>query len=371
LNIKHNILLTVPSLQGKGGVAAYYKGVLPHLQAEPVVPLEIGGTHRAGSMLYPLMDQLRFRWAARKEHPALIHINPSLNFSCLVREGLIAWQTKQMGLPLLVFWRGWDKPFEAKVETKYRSFFRRTFGRADAFIVLASEFERTLRDWGITVPIFRETTSVDDRLLANFSVLDKWPDPPQQLKTIKILFLARLEQDKGAFETIQAFRQLLSKNSPVSLTIAGDGSIRHELEEYARIQKLTREQVRFTGDIRGESKTSALTEHHIYCFPTFYGEGLPNSVLEAMAFGMPVVTRPVGGLADIFEDKKMGRLVTSKSPEEITGCLEELVTNQDTMAKIGRYNAEYAGKHFRASKVAGRLLRIYDEVLAGISGKKG
>ena len=126
---------------------------------------------------------------------------------------------------------------------------------------------------------------------------------------------------------------------------------------------MTPQQINFTGDVRGQRKTDIFVEHHIYCFPTFYGEGLPTSVLEAMAFGMPIVTRPVGGLADMFEDGKMGHLVQGTSPEEIAVSLEMLMSHPDRMVEMGRYNASYAKEHFMAPIVAKRLLNIYTSIL--------
>ncbi len=358
-------LITVPSVQAKGGVAQFYNALLPHLP-NTIKTVEIGGTKAAGGFLHPLVDQIAFRRTVKQVLPGLVHLNPSLNLKSCLRDGLFAWQTQQMGVPLLVFWHGWDKDFETVVERKYLGFFRRTFGRAQAHIVLASEFQQKLQDWGVTAPIYRETTCVDDNLVAGFDVQEKWPEPARKTDTVKILFLARLERAKGVFETMQAVQLLVEKNLPVSLTIAGDGEIRQELEEYVRLQGLTSEQVCFTGDIRGTEKIQAFTQHHIYCLPS-YGEGLPNSVLEAMAFGMPVVTRPVGGLADIFEDGKMGRLVQGKSPAEIAGCLENILIDKGMMAAMGRYNAEYAWKHFMASRVAKRLQGIYAEILGDFS----
>ena len=113
----------------------------------------------------------------------------------------------------------------------------------------------------------------------------KWADV-SRLTQIKVLFLARLERAKGVFETVQAVKFLIDKKLPVSLTIAGDGKIRPELEEYARSLNLSPQQVSFAGDIRGEDKIRAFAEHHIYCLPTTFREGLPTSVLEAIAFGM-------------------------------------------------------------------------------------
>ena len=358
------ILISVPSAQAKGGVAQFYNALLPHLP-NTIKTVEIGGTKGAGGILHPLVDQVSFRRTVKQVQPRVIHLNPSMNLKSYIRDGLFAWQAKQMRVPLLIFWHGWDKDFESVVEKKYLSFFRRTFGLAKGHIVLASEFKQKLRDWGVTAPIYRETTNVDDSLIAGFNVLQKWSEPAPKIDTVHILFLARLERAKGVFETVQAIKLLLARKLPVALTIAGEGVIRTELEEYVKSLELTSEHIRFTGDIRGADKIRAFAEHHIYCFPTFYGEGMPTSVLEAMAFGMPVVTRPVGGLTDIFEDGRMGRLVKGKKPEEIADCLEQLIRDRDKMKRIGLYNAAYAKEHFMASKVAKRLLNIYDK-MAGL-----
>ena len=355
------ILITVPCLQDKGGVASFYNGILPHFPQGQIIPLEIGGSKRSGGLLYPLIDQIRFRRTVKRVNPALIHLNPSLISKSFFRDGLFAWQAKKMGYPLLIFWHGWCGGYESVVEKRYLGLFRKTLGLADGFIVLASEFERRLRKWGVRVPIYRETTNVEESLLAGFDVQDKWADF-KRLGQIKILFLARLEREKGMFETLQAVKFLIEKKHPVSLTIAGDGEILQELKEYARSLNFAPRQVHFSGDIRGEDKIRIFANHHIYCFPTFFAEGLPTSVLEAMAFGMPVVTRPVGGLADIFVDGKMGCLVHGKSPEEIAACLEKIIADPNKMAEVGRYNAKYAKEHFMASVVAKRLLKIYEEL---------
>jgi glycosyltransferase involved in cell wall biosynthesis len=231
---------------------------------------------------------------------------------------------------------------------------------------LSSDFESQLKSWGVSVPIFRETTCVQEELLKDFDIQIKW-SKPGSVNPLKVLFLARLDKAKGAFETVNAFKLLGDKGFSVFLTIAGDGPIRNELQMLAKELGLNDKFIQFTGDIRGEKKINAFTEHHIYCFPTYFGEGLPTSVLEAMAFGMPVITRPVGGLKDFFENDKMGYFVETKDPVDIANCLERLLVDYNKMIKIGKYNYRYAQNNFMASVVARRLTAIYDNVLRRVA----
>ena len=203
---------------------------------------------------------------------------------------------------------------------------------------------------------------MDELLVTNFSIYDKIAQI-KNTQTIKILFLARLEKEKGIFETIDAVASLIQKGIPVSLSIAGDGKVLDEVKRYVRQKTQHKNLFLFLGYVKNNDKIKAFTDHHVYCLPTYYGEGLPNSILEAMAFGLPIVTRPVGGILDFFEDQKMGLLVQEKSSEDIADSLEKLIHNRHNMMKISMYNAEYAKKNFMASIVAKRLLKTYDTIL--------
>src|SRR5690554_8211066 len=79
---------------------------------------------------------------------------------------------------------------------------------------------------------------------------------------------------------------------------------------------------------------------------------MPTSVLEAMAFGLPIISRPVGGLVDFFEEDKMGYLIESLDPKEYADKIVQLLENNQKMKEIGIYVHIYAKKHFMDSKVA-------------------
>ena len=115
------------------------------------------------------------------------------------------------------------------------------------------------------------------------------------------------------------------------------------------------------GDVRGDKKKVLLAEHHIYCFPSLC-EGMPNSVLEAMAFGMPVVTCPTGGLKDFFVEGKMGYLVKSGSSRDIADVLEKLIDEEGGIIRISSFNHRYAQKKFLSPMTATFMNEVYQEV---------
>lgn len=363
---KKNIVITLPKLNKAGGVASFYNAVLPHLDKAvfQVNTLEIGSGNSVVSYLQPLFDQFRL-FKAVSNKTVLVHINPSLGFKSFFRDGLFTIISKYKKKPVIVFFHGWSKDFEHHVKHRLNWFFKYSFGRADAFIVLASEFKNFLIDVGIKAPIHLETTAIDETLISDFNIDDKITSL-SSTTSFRILFLSRLEREKGVFETIDAVKLLLDEGMPVTLSIAGDGPILEELKDYTKKQALKDTQIRFLGYVSGDDKIKVFSEHDIYCFPTNYGEGLPTSVLEAMVFGLPVITRPVGGLADHFENDVMGKLCQTMNPEEIAQSIKALVTDIPVMLKIARYNHDHAVKTFLASQVAQRLSSIYQSTLSEI-----
>ena len=90
---------------------------------------------------------------------------------------------------------------------------------------------------------------------------------------------------------------------------------------------------------------------------------MPLSVLEAMAFGLPVITTRVGGIPDFFEDGKMGFFLASRKPAHIADKITYLLERPTLMKQISEYNYHYAKEHFYASKVAKRFENIIESVI--------
>ncbi|MFW8602219.1 glycosyltransferase family 4 protein [Desulfobacterota bacterium M19] len=364
------LLLTTPALNDQGGVASYINSVMPFLgNRHDIHRFEIGRTRSKSGILHPVVDQIGFHRLISSKQFDICQVNPSLNAKSFIRDGLFVWQVRRKGLPVLVFFHGWRKDFEQKVAGTYLPFFRNTFGRADAFIVLANEFKEVLRQWGVRQPIFLGTTTVEECLLDGFSIEDKIRRV-RQAEKIKILFLSRLERRKGVFETVDAVSDLSAWGYPVILSIAGDGSVMAELRQYICTKKLPENTIRLLGYVKGSEKKAAFADNHIYCFPTRYGEGLPTSVVEAMAFGMPVVTCPVGGIADFFKDGAMGYLWKRNEPESLAELLKNLIDARGKITEFGRRNHVYAKENFMASRVAESLVSIYNRILYNHSADK-
>ena len=90
---------------------------------------------------------------------------------------------------------------------------------------------------------------------------------------------------------------------------------------------------------------------------------MPTVVLEAMAFGLPVFTRKVGGLADFFENGKMGYITDSLDPKDFAEAMIPYLEDIEQTKKVSQYNAKYAKEHFMASSVAKQIENTIKETL--------
>ena len=356
--IKKNILIVTPQLSRLGGVSSFWNALLPELRMYDDIAinnLQIGGHGK--NILGPVLDQWSFRKVIKK-NVDLAFLNPSLGSRSFFRDALFAKQLIQKSLPFVVFFHGWDLDFEQKVDEKYSGFFLKTFGQAKIIFVLSEDFKNKILEWGYEGEVILETTNVDASLLDGFSINTKI-ESLKNITTIKILFLARLLKEKGVFETVEAFQNLCKKYENIELIIAGDGKDLDALKTLvAKDSKII-----VAGYVEGKNKIDLFEQSHIYCFPTFYGEGLPTSVLEAMAFAMPIITTNMGGLKEFFKDKEMGYFVEPKDVKQLEEKLELLLNDRRNIISIGRHNAHYAKERLLSTVVTKRLYDCILEVL--------
>ncbi len=356
------VLITTPNLELPGGVANFYRVLRRHLDTSRVyfpvgpAPGEAGALHAVARLA---ADSWRFHRQLSTRAYRLVHLNPSLVPRALLRDGLLALIARMHKCPTLVFFHGWDPGTQALVHARFARLFRFVYGGVDGIVVLASEFRQVLRKLGVAAPVFLETTLVDDGI---------WSEQPAprscegDSRAVNLLYLSRLERGKGLLETLEAFDLLRRRHPCVTLAVFGEGPDRPAAEALVRDRRMAG--VTFHGHVEGRAKAEAFLAADVYVLPTSYAEGMPTSVLEAMAYGVPVVIRPVGGLKDFFEDGRMGYWTESLEPAVLASLMEKLVVDPERRREIGQYNQSFARERFSASRVAARLEDHYRRLTA-------
>ncbi|MBK5202877.1 MAG: glycosyltransferase family 4 protein [Prolixibacteraceae bacterium] len=335
------ILINIPSLKFIGGVAGHYMGLKPYWN-ENIKYNTVGkrGKKDSNGKYYLPWDIIKFISKIIFWHPDAIMLNPSFRKTSIIRDIIFLFISSTIKQKTFIFFHGWDNNYAKQPDKKKLI---KTLNRAEGIFVLASEFKEQLLMMGIKVPIFPGTTIVNDVLTKDFNIESR----NGSINTL--LFLSRIEIEKGILIAIETFKILKQKHPSLKFKITGKGKALSKSREYVKNNNI--KDVEFTGELLGKNLIEAFNGGDLYIFPSF-AEGMPTSVLESMAFGLPVVTRKVGGLADFFENDKMGYITESFNPNDFALGIEKLIKSPEKCREISRYNYQYAQKYFMASGVA-------------------
>ena len=155
-------------------------------------------------------------------------------------------------------------------------------------------------------------------------------------QTVKVLFLAHCMEEKGLFDAMRAVvianRLLTEKSSTIRIKLLAAGGFvadgeRAKFDTFMSDPEMGRA-VDYLGFVSGEGKERALQECDLFCFPTYYlGENQPVNLIEAMAFGLPIITTRWRSLAEMFPADYTG-LVAIHSPEQTAVALLKLMTQE-------------------------------------------
>lgn len=311
-----------------------------------------------------LCDYARLFFKLFSKEYKIIHLNPSLGKVPVLRDGLFLLISKLHSKKVLVYWHGWSKEFQNKLDSNsiLLNYFKLIFGSADVTLVLSSAFMGKLKEWNFKNRIIVDTTTFDDSLAAGYSFEQKINEIKGTGK-LTMLFLSRLEVAKGIMETIEAFTNLKNVGREIELVIAGDGPAYNLVKEY--VDKSGDKRIQLVGYVRGDSKREILEKSHLMLLPTSYGEGLPVCLLEAMVFGIPLITTPVGGIPDNFIEGENGYYLHNITGNSLAKLIRTMLTDKDDLARIGVNNYHFSRKKFPASIVSQRLETIYQQLVAG------
>jgi glycosyltransferase involved in cell wall biosynthesis len=167
---------------------------------------------------------------------------------------------------------------------------------------------------------------------------------------------------KGHRYLLEAARQVLQAEPHVGIAIVGDGALRQELEAQAANLGIA-ERVHFTGFRR--DIPALIRGFEIFVFSSTH-EGTPNSVLEAMALGKPVVATHAGGTAEVVQDGVTGLLVSPRDPAALAHALLYVLRHPEQGKMFGMAGRKRVEEHFTVEHMAGSTLQAYHRILADV-----
>jgi colanic acid/amylovoran biosynthesis glycosyltransferase len=331
--------------------------------------------------LVHLLDRSKLRWARRIWQKQILH-SPQLalpsecsSFSKLVRANDISLLHIYFGnngvfwlplfpnreIPIIVSFHGADVAVGFSTPAGKRRL-QQVFAAADLLLARSDSIRESMIAAGCSQDKIRiqrtgiPTSEFRYRLRA-------FPDEGR----FQFLQACRLIEKKGVEVTLRAFAKFLQQWPNSRLAIAGDGPLRGHLEELAEQLQISRS-VEFTGFLGEGELLDRYYKSHFFVHPSETtpdgdNEGIPNSLLEAMATGLCSIATRHGGIPEAIVHLRNGILVEERDAEGVCRWMNELAEHWPLAADLGKQAAETISREFDSETQIQRLESTYLELI--------
>lgn len=363
MNIR--VLMLGPSLDSRGGMATFAKTVLAAWgkYGSKDVSIEYHPTVVPGSKLRKLAYGFYSYCSFGKKVKSvdIVHINFSLGAS-LPRKLAFAKKAKRCGKRLVLHSHtsALEKAImenDPSIKTEVLPFLR----LADAVVVLAQYWEGLLTSIGVDPECIHVVPNGVDTAGGNQvnPVVE-----PQSKVPASVIYLGRLEPDKGIDDLFAASALAISRGVDFKLVLAGTGEDAYidSLEKKAKEASLV---VQFLGWVEGEKKLDAINSSAVFVLPS-HREVLPMSLLETMAAGLAPISTRVGAVPEVIEDGVNGLLCEPGDIESLAASLQKMCLDQKFRTRCSISARETIESHYSTRFMIAELQDVYEGMLTNV-----
>ena len=273
----------------------------------------------------------------------MVHIHTSEPPSAK-RKLLFFWPAKWMKKKIVVHFHSFSP--DTTINGPHSKVYQELFCGADVVVVLSNYWKEAVD----------EKFQLGDRIKVVYNPCPTITYPQKYEKTKSILYAGTINQRKGYADLVKAFAKVAPEHPDWKITFAGNGEI-----EQAR--SLAKElgiegKIDFLGWVNGESKDKAFKQASVFCLPS-YAEGFPMAVLDAWAYGLPVVTTPVGGIPDVAIDGENMLLFQPGNINTLAEKLEQIITDEALRRKLMVSSKKMAAEEFNLNTINSQISEIY------------
>ncbi len=354
---KLHVLVATPLGQGgQGGIDRMTDAFVAELHrwAGDRLSVKVARTRGEAHILFSWTHLLAFIWIMVtlriRGQCDLLHINVAAKGSTF-RKALIASIARLLGVPYVVHLHGsgYDE-FWTNLGPWARTIAGPLFAHASRVIVLGRTWQKFVQTQGLCAA--QKIIVLPNATQAKASPLRN-PCP----SSVRILFLGKLGQRKGAHILLEALHRLRDVGEWQAV-LAGNGDVTSFRQT---VQKMSLDKWVSIKDWQTASATqSLLLQSDILVLPSF-AENLPMSVIEAMAAGLAIVATPVGAVPDIIEDGKSGILIGTGDVSALSNALSTLIRDRNLRDRLGTAARAFHREHLNLARYSQRLLTVWQD----------
>ena len=346
------VLQLGPALEVRGGVSTVEQLICDYLPTyasiRHVATMTEGGKLERAAVFARAMYTLSR--ALDDIDPPIVHIHFASRGSTL-RKCILANMVIRARRPLILHAHGAGfDTFHRELPAPVRRVVSRVLQQASVLITLSSQW----RDFYVQEC---EVSPSQVVVLPNpVRVPARIPDRAGRAQ-VQFLHLGRLGSRKGGYDLVNAFAALPEAvRNRAKLVLAGDGDV----EGVKKLAAPFGDRIRVLPWVDPHERDRLLAESDVFVLPS-YAEGVPMSLLEAMAAGLPSITTPVGGIPDVFTHGAEGLLVAPGDASQLRAAMTTFIGDESMRLAAGRRAHESARAH-DVHSYARRLADIYQRI---------
>ena len=284
-------------------------------------------------------------------NPDLIHFFSSA-FSGFWTNRHLTGYVHRMGIPYLLNMRGGGFiKFYQNCTQREKKRILDTLLRADLLLVQSDEWAEY---YGSLHPEIRIA------VLPNYVMIPDAAGLSEAARKNAILYLGHLKKSKGVALLLEAWRQLQPEIPEWELWLAGPD--REGFVDAVSADELRRHRISYYGVVQGEQKEELLRQASIFVLPS-EAEGLPNSMLEAMAYRIPVIVTPVGAVPGIIIDRENGLMIEIGNQQQLQNPITKLAGSPETRRQLSGAGFDSVQSRHSEQGFTNNLIKIYERML--------
>jgi len=352
------VLMLGTSPEMRGGIAsvvtALRDGGLFEQARVRYVATHVDGGHLAKIAKFAGAVMLTLR-ALASRRVALVHAHVSWNAS-FWRKALLLWIARRFHVPTVfqLHSGGFDS-FAQEGRPLRRWCVRHTLESSDFVVVLSNRWADWVRHFapGARVRIVGNPV----RIPATLATRQRGGSPPAG----RVLYLGMISDAKGSFDLLRAWVEFRGGMPGWRLVVCGNGEVKRFLAEAERLG--IRGDIEYLGWVSGGDKERQLASADIFVLPS-HNEGMPVSVLEAMAYGASVIVTPVGGVPDMMQKDVHGLWVEPGDVKGLASCLGQLAGSSSLRNELAAAAREHVLAHYSVEAAVSRICDVYRDAMA-------
>ncbi|NVO21363.1 MAG: glycosyltransferase family 4 protein [Bacteroidetes bacterium] len=345
------VIMVGPDPLNKGGIATLERNILASAK-DPAYEYTMHVARPEGSklkkfFLVPLYTlYFLIRILVKKYDIVHIHISENWGFFRYVP---FVYLGRMAGLGIIIHPNACEfDSFYERQGKSLKKLIRSTLNKSNCIITVSNEWAE----------VFRSISTTRVEVVYNFVDL---PEVCDYKNTSKILTTSgQLEKRKGYYDLVKVIPELIRFDPELSFKFCGNGEIG---VIYSELKKLSMDShVELTGWLLNDDVKKILRQSLLFVLPT-YNEGMPLAILEAMSFGLPVISTTAGGIPSLVKDGINGILVEPGDLEALKKAVIKLLSDADLRSEMSNNNYQKIKKDFSATSNMQKLYRIYTEVI--------